>query len=369
MRKVTALALAFAMSNTGCIKAMLTNGQIESTRHASTVFDTIGDYELARGAAEAGAVQFEGMHKLAPDNEDALFMLTQAWAGYAFAFPEDDMEAAQDAGNDDLAEYHKRRARMAYDRAIFYGLELMSHEDKGFEAARKNVTTLKSWLTSHFEDKEDAEILFWTGYAWMSRVNLEKDDPAMVADLYIGMSLVERAVELDPSYNHWNGNVALAAYHARASMAEPEQGKKLFEMVLEKTKRADLMVQLTYAQTYACVTPDRPLYEKLMNEVLAAGDTDPEQRLENTLAKRRARRWLGKARMEACGFDMAAPRAEAAKTEPAKSEPPRPEPAKTEPTKADATKKPEPAKPDAAKKPEPAAKKPDAAKPPEPPKK
>ena len=141
-------------------------------------------------------------------------------------------------------------------------------------------------------------------------------------------------------------------------------------MVLEKTKRADLMVQLTYAQTYACVTPDRPLYEKLMNEVLAAGDTDPDQRLENTIAKRRARRWLGKARMEACGFDMAAPpRPEAAKTEPVRTEPAKPEPAKAEPPKADATKKPEPPKPDAAKKPEPAAKKPDAAKPPEPPKK
>lgn len=307
MRKLLPLAIAVALSSTGCIKAMLTNGQIEATRQASSVFDTIGDYELARSAAQTGLVQFEGMHKLAPDNEDALFMLTQSWVGYGFAFVEDDMEAAQDAGNDELAEYHKRRARMAYDRAVFYGLELLGHTDKGFEANHKNKDILKAWLTKNFTDKEDAENLFWTAYAWMARVNIEKDDPAMVADLFVGVAMMERAMELDPSYNHWNGQVAMAAYHARAAIAEPEEARKLFEMILQKTERKDLMVQFTYAQTYACVAPNRELYEKLLKEVLDAGDTDPEQRLENALAKRRARRYQGKPRLEACGFDTSVP--------------------------------------------------------------
>jgi hypothetical protein len=51
---------------------------------------------------------------------------------------------------------------------------------------------------------------------------------------------------------------------------------------------------------------DKPLYEKLLNEVLAAGDTDPQQRLENAIAKRKARRYLGHERMTACGFDAGA---------------------------------------------------------------
>jgi hypothetical protein len=310
MRKLLSAALVavLALSNTGCIKSMLTNGQIEATRHAASVLDTIGDYELARGAAEAGLVQFEGMHKLAPDNIDALYMLTQSWVGYGFAFAEDDMEAATDAGNDDLAEYHKRRARMAYDRAVFYGLELLSHTDKGFEAAKKNKDTMKAWLAKNFTDKnEDAGNLFWTGYGWMARVNLEKDDPAMVADLFVGVAMMERAVELEPGYNFWNGYLAIAAYHARASLAEPEEARKIFEMVLQKTQRKDLMVQFTYAQTYACIAPNRELYDKLLKEVLDAGDTDPEQRLENAIAKRKARRYQGKSRLEACGFDTSAP--------------------------------------------------------------
>jgi len=47
---------------------------------------------------------------------------------------------------------------------------------------------------------------------------------------------------------------------------------------------------------------DKALYEKLLNEVLAADDPDPSQRLTNTIAKRKAKRGLSKSRMENCGF-------------------------------------------------------------------
>jgi len=293
-----------ALTNVGCIKQILLDGQISATRQASGVFDTIGDYEVAGGAAKAGLVQFEGLHSLAPDNEDALFSLTQAWVGYGFAFAEDDMEAAQDKSNDDLADYHKRRAHMAYDRAVFYGLELMSHSDKGFDTAKKNANTMKAWLKANFTSKDDVGTIFWTGYGWMARTNLDKDDPVVVADLFVGEAMMERAVELDPTYNHYNGEVALAAYHVAVSNVA--EGKKIFEMALEKTQRKNLMVQFTYAQTYACETADRALYESLMKEILDAGDVDPSERLENAIAKRKARRYMGKARMQACGFDMSA---------------------------------------------------------------
>ena len=299
------LAALLALPNMGCIKQMLLDGQISATREASGVLDTIGDYEVARGAAEAGLVQFEGLHFLSPSNDDALFSLTASWVGYGFAFAEDDAEAAEDKGNDDLAEYHRRRAHMAYDRAVFYGLELLSHTDKGFEAARKNANTMKAWLKDKFTDKADVGNLFWTGYAWMARTNVQKDDPAVVAELYVGEAMMERSVELDPSFNFYNGEIALAAYHVAVSNVE--EGKKLFEETLQKTQRKNLMVQFTYAQTYACETSNRPLYESLLKEVIDAGDIDPKERLENAIAKRKARRYLGKTRMQACGFDMSSP--------------------------------------------------------------
>ncbi len=297
-----AAAAVLSLTSTGCIKAMLTNGQISATRNASGAMDTVGDFEMARSAVGAGLAQFEGMHRLAPDNTDALFLLTKGWTGYAYAIAEDDMDVAMDKGDEDLAAYHKKRARMAYERGVFYGLELLRHTDDGFEKARKNEDTFKKWLDANFDDKENAADLFWVGYAWLSRVNVAKDDPALVGELFVGVAMLEKSVQLDPTYNHYAGSVALAAYHARTAMSEMDQSQKMFEDVLAKTEHKTLVVQLNYATRYACNKGDRALYEKLINEVLTADDPDPQQRFTNTIAKRRARRALLKSRMEDCGF-------------------------------------------------------------------
>ena len=305
---VSALTVALSFGATGCIKQMLIDGQIESTRKASAAFDTIGDYELARTAAQAGLVQFEGMHKLSPDNEDALFMLLKGWTGYGFAFVEDDYELAVDALDDDLADYQRKRANMAFERAIFYGLELIHHKDDGFERARKNLAPMKAWVEATFTDPEDAGVLFWTGYAWMARVDLMKNDEQrggeIVGDLFVGEQMVERAVALDPHYNDYAGLVALGAYHARPLVGADElaQSKGLFEQALTMTKRGALVVQLNYAKAYACATHDGALYGNLMNEVLQAADPDPNQRLTNAVAKRRAKRYLQPSRMSDCSF-------------------------------------------------------------------
>jgi len=286
----------------GCIETILTNGEIASTREAAKSFDTLGDYELAKVSTQAGLAQFEGMHRIAPDNEDALFMLVQGWGGYAWGFVEDELEEAQLEGRDAAAEYHKKRAKMAYDRAVFYGLELLQHKDKGgFEKAKKNEMTMNAWLKEHFDSKEDAENLFWVAYAWMSRVNLLQDDPAMVADLYIGVDMMQRAFQLEPTYYASSPMVAMAAYHGRTADAEVKEARALFEQALKNTKRGALTTQLTYAQ-FACTVADKKLYDTLVDEILAANDPDPNQRLNNTIAKRRASRMKLPKKTADCGF-------------------------------------------------------------------
>ena len=143
-----AFAATLALGSTGCVKKMLLNGQIHSTRIGSGAADTIGDYEIARGAAAGGVLQFEGMHRLAPDNEDALFLLLRGWAGWGYAFAQDDYEVATLAGDEAAADYHKGRAKLAFDRSISYGLELIAKEDDGFQGAKKNADTMKALVSS-----------------------------------------------------------------------------------------------------------------------------------------------------------------------------------------------------------------------------
>jgi hypothetical protein len=313
------IAAALSLGSGGCIQKVLTDGQITATRQAASSFDTVGDVDLARSAAEASFGQFEGMHALAPYNTDALFLLTKSWTGYGAGFIMEEIERAQDANNDNLEEYQRKRARMAFDRAVFYGLELLGQSAKGFDEAKKNAQSLAKWLADNFKSKDDAPNLLWTGVAWLLRTDVMKGDenegPAFVADVFVGVGLVERAVALDPAVEHYTGMVALASYHARNGMAEPEDAKKLLDQAMTASQGKDLMVPLAYATTYACVKGDAALYQDMLGRVLSAGDPDPFQRLENAIAKRRAQRWLAKHRAkDSCGIDVGAAPPPAAST-------------------------------------------------------
>src|SRR3982750_3782806 len=108
---------------TGCLKKIILDGQISSTRKASAALNSTSDWEIARAAGYAGIAQFEGMRYLAPDNDDALFLLTRTWTTVAFGFIEDEMEQVEDAkgSSDPEYDFQKRRAAAAYERAVWYG--------------------------------------------------------------------------------------------------------------------------------------------------------------------------------------------------------------------------------------------------------
>lgn len=297
------LAGAAGAARTGWIERALVERQILSTRRAWPAIDTVGDYEVARAVAFAQLGQLEGMHGLAPADEDGLFLLVRGWASATFAFIEDDMEQAEDAeGGRDAFRYHRARAVAGYARAIGYGISLLERRRPGFEAAKRNDETMGAWLAGFDDPARDAPALFWTGYAWMARVHVSDEDPAAVAELFVGVAMMERVVALDPSFEHGMARALLGAYHARSAMAELDAAKRDLDAALAVSGGRFHMVKLLHASTYLCVTSDRDGYVRVLSEIEAAGDVLPEQRLSNAIAARRARRYLGAARLKACGF-------------------------------------------------------------------
>jgi hypothetical protein len=292
------------MGNTGCLKKLLLDGQIASTRKASVAVNTISDWDVAERAAMAGLGTLEGLRYLAPDNEDALFMLTRSWSSIGLGFIEDRMEQAEDdhGVSSPEADYEKRRAAQAYERAVWYGIQLLELDHPGFMEATKNADTMRAYV-AQWDDPEDAEKLFWVGYSWLGRVNVQKDKGELVGQAYIGEVLLDQSAKLDDTYMLGTVHVALGAYHARSPMAEVDQAKTEFDKALQLGGDKVLLPKVQYAIRYYCIKGDKASYTKTLNEVLAAGDGDPYQRLPNTIAKRKAKRWLGKDRMSrVCGF-------------------------------------------------------------------
>ena len=159
---------------------------------------------------------------------------------------------------------------------------------------------MQAWLANF--SKDDAETLFWTGNAWMSKTNVIKEDPAAVAELFVGVAMVERAVKLDDGVANGSGHITLAAYHARSALAELPEAKAEFDKSIAITHGINLMAKTQYAAKYYCIKGDKDAYVKMLTDVVQAGDVDPHQRLVNTIAKRRAQRYLQKPRLRACGF-------------------------------------------------------------------
>src|SRR3954451_9578736 len=111
---------------------ILLDGQLAATRKASSSFDTLNDIEVARIGAGSSLVQLEGMYVLAPDQQDAMFLLLNGYTGYASAFIEDEWEQAYDRGDDDAEAASGERAKVSYDRAIMYGTKLLELRHPGF---------------------------------------------------------------------------------------------------------------------------------------------------------------------------------------------------------------------------------------------
>jgi hypothetical protein len=88
------------------------------------------------------------------------------------------------------------------------------------------------------------------------------------------------------------GKMTMATLAASEFPPDMDRAKVLFDEVLEETERRNLMVQLSMARYYAVNVGDHELFRELLQEVLDAGDVLPEARLSNTMARRRARRYL-----------------------------------------------------------------------------
>jgi hypothetical protein len=326
-RAAKGLALAFVLTtsvgSTGCIKKTLAKGQIKSTREGSAAFQTTADFETAKSASAAGLAQFEGMHMLVPDDDNAYFLLIRGWASNAFAFAEDDLETAILKGDEDEIAYHRARAKSMYTRAVNYGLEWMESKHPGVNEAIKHGSEkeIQEYVTK-FDDVEDADFLFWTGQAWMSRVNADKADIGLVGTIFIGRSFVERALQLKDDIERGSGHVILGSYYARTgynSLGQEsfDRAKAEFEKAAQINGGKVLLGKVQMARTYACrMKDDSPgrkesfaMYMKLLNEVLEADDPLPEARLTNTIAKRKARRyaskkWIEDVAREDCGWEL-----------------------------------------------------------------
>jgi hypothetical protein len=310
MQKAALLALGVVtvFSSSGCLRGIVTDARIAEARASAEALETLGDADVARAGTEAQLAELEGLYRLSPQDDDILFALVRAWTVYGAVFLQDTRESLEPS-NEPLAEASLANAEQAYqkerhalERAAGFGLSALAKKGSGLDEARRTRDGFSRWAEDHLSGQRDGELAYWVGRAWLSRSRLGKGDPhGRSFEAFVGTVLLERSSRIAPGYARYGAATALAGAQAETRDGLDE-ARRSFELLLEKTQKKALSVQVEYALRVACVSGDALLYERLLNDVLGAVDPGLDERLANVFAKRKARRALSREAMKACKF-------------------------------------------------------------------
>ena len=301
MQRISAIAITLLLLPlAGCDMAAFAAGStIAVFDRAQGSLPRYRDPDLAEVGIQASITQFEGVLMVKPEEPKLRLMLCRAYASFAFGFMVDHMEHAERAEQDEAAEHFRHRASISFLRARVIGLEQMNlwhREDGGVEGhEHAGVDSWKAYLR-RFDNRDQVGILFWTAYSWIQYIGINKDDMDAVADLPLATALAERAAELDPTYYMNAPQALLAGLHGSTSEqmgGHPQQAKEEFDRVIAATQRHNFMYLVMEAKIVAVALQDRHMYRTLLEEVLNGDvNVDPDQRLSNVLAQRRAARYI-----------------------------------------------------------------------------
>ncbi|HUM00717.1 MAG TPA: TRAP transporter TatT component family protein [Thermoanaerobaculia bacterium] len=255
-----------------------------------TTYARDDDPELVAAAAPFGLKTVEGLLETSPENEALLLSAASGFTGYAYAFVqcEADYVEAKDLAR---ATELRARAKRLYRRARAYGLRGLEVRHRGFpERLRTDTASALAGM-----ETRDAPFLYWTSAAWGSEISLSKGEAELTADQGLVEALARRALALDEAFRAGALHDFFIAWEGGrppSAGGSPRKAKEHLDraLVLSRGQRAAPLV--TYAESVLVASQDRAAFEETLKQALEIDpERDPRFRLENFVARKRAR-WL-----------------------------------------------------------------------------
>lgn len=292
------------MKNTGCILllgasalagcATLKHTAVDQLGNAlasgGTTFAADDDPQLIAAAAPFSLKLMESLLAERPQHAGLLLAATSGFTQYAFAFVQQEADEREDedfAGATAL----RARARKLYLRARGYGLRGLEVAHRGFsERARLDPRAAVRVAT-----KADVPLLYWTGAAWAAAISLSKDNPEIIAELPIAEALIDRAFELDESFDRGALHGFLITYEMSrvGGVGDPAaRSRDHFNRAVALAHDQLAAPYVAFAEAVCVQKQDIDGFKTNLQRALAIdGEAAPQFRLVNLTMQRRAR-WL-----------------------------------------------------------------------------
>jgi predicted anti-sigma-YlaC factor YlaD len=242
------------------------------------------DPELVRDAVPFALKTMESLSDQLDDNVGLRLGMARGFTQYAYAFVQ---QPAELGAAPEVVQAEMLRARRLYVRARDYGLEGLRMQ-RGVAVRDLNKPQSIARL-----QKEDVPLMYWTLAPWAAAVAANKRDMELVGDLPIIAALLDRALQLDESYDQGAlHEFAITFDSARPEGTTPQKQKQHFDRAMQLAQGEKISPLVTYAQAVSGPAQNKPEYEALLKQAASFDVEQPKarkNRLANVLAQRRAR--------------------------------------------------------------------------------
>jgi predicted anti-sigma-YlaC factor YlaD len=257
-----------------------------------SVYETDDDIELVGAALPFGLKLTESLLAQSPKHQGLLFTACRGFVLYAYAYVD---YPAQVAADDDLerARALRARARRLYLRGFQYGLRALERFQPGFAAALLIDPAAAVHMIRAAHATQEIPLIYWTAASLGLAISVSPGDAALLARLPEVHALLDRAIELDEAWD------AGALHEFKVALAGSTPGerdmpliKRHFDRAVELSKGRRASAYLAYAEAVSVPQQNADEFRALIARALNVdADADPQNRLVNLLAHRRAR-WL-----------------------------------------------------------------------------
>jgi len=290
LRHGLALALVLGLGAGCSVKRMAVNKLGDALAGGGATFASDDDPELIKAAVPFSLKLMESLLAESPRHKGLLFATSSGFTQYAYAFVQ---QEADEIESEDFtrATAMRDRAKRLYLRARNYGLRGLEASHPAFsEKLRTDPRAVAASARA-----KDVPLLYWTAASWAAAISLSKDDPALIAEIPQMEALMDRALELDESFDAGAIHSFLITYEmARqgASGDPAERSRKHFERAIALSRSQQAAPFVSFAEAVCVQKQDLKQFHALLQRALEINpDLHPEYRLVNLIMQRRAK-WL-----------------------------------------------------------------------------
>ena len=245
------------------------------------------DPEFVRLAAPSTLKMIEMLLDEQPQHQGLLLTACSGFTQYAYGFLHADAERL-DLTDRAAAGELRARARHMYDRARGYCVRALEARHPGFGGSLR-ADAIAAVAKA---DGGDVPALFWLGASAGGALSLADNQVQQIGELVTVRAVLGRALALDERWQRGAIHEALIAVDGLPALlgGSATRAREHFDRAVALSNGASAFAYVALAASVAQPAKDRAEFERLLRAALAIDvNREPELRLSNLIAQRRAR--------------------------------------------------------------------------------